>query len=68
MQQNLNEVSIFQYRDDVLEAMIDAAKAWVNIRNREARRKAFQFMADLIAQRSPEYIRELEFQKFGYFI
>lgn len=68
MQPNLDEFSIFQYRNDALEAKIDAAKGWVNVRNRNARRKAFQIMADLIAQRSPEYIRELESQKFGYFL
>ena len=68
MQSNLDEVSKFRYRDDALEAKIDAAKGWVNVCNRNERRKAFQIMANLISQRSPEYIRELEFQMFGCLI
>jgi len=68
MQPKLQEVGGFQFRDDVLEAKIDAAKSWVNEPNREERRIKFQYMADLIAQRSPEYIRELEFQMFGYYL
>ena len=62
------EVGAYQYRDDESEAKIDVAKGWINEPNRESRCKAFQRMADLIAQRSPEYIRELEFQMFGYYI
>ena len=62
------EVGAYQYRDDELEAKIDVAKGWINEPNREARRIAFQHMADLKAQRSPEYIRELDFQMFGYYL
>ena len=68
MQPKLQEDGIFHFRDDVLEAKIDAAKRWENESDREARRKAFQYMADLIARRSPAYIRELEFQIFGYYL
>lgn len=68
MQPKLQEVGVFQFRDDVLEAKIDAAKSWVNEPHREERRIKFQYMADLIAQRSPEYVRDLEFQKFGYYL
>ena len=62
------EVGTSRYRDDELEAKIDAAKGWINEPNSEAKRKVFQHMADLIAQRSPEYISELEYQKFGYYL
>ena len=62
------EVSTYQHRDDQLEAKIDAAKGWTNETNSEARRKAFQHMASLIAQRSPEYVRELEAQIFGHYL
>ncbi len=65
MESERQEVGTSRYRDDELEAKIDAAKEWINEPNSEAQRKAFQHMADLIAQRSPEYIRELEYQKFG---
>ena len=57
-----------RYRDDELEAKIDAAKEWISQPTNEGRRRAFQRMANLIAQRSPEYIHELEFQKFGYYV
>ena len=62
------EVSTDQHRDNQLEEKIDAAKRWVNEPNREARRKAFQRMANLIAKRSPEYIAQLEAQKFGHYL
>ena len=62
------ETGTSRYRDDVLEAKIDAAKGWINEPTSAAQRKAFQYMADLIAQRSPEYISELEYQKFGDYL
>ena len=62
------EVGAYQYRDGELEAKIDTAKGWMNEPNSEAQREAFEHMADLIAQRSPEYVRELEAQKFGYYL
>ena len=62
------EVGAYQYRNDELEAKIDAAKGWTNERNREVQREAFQDMANLIARRSPEHIAELEAQIFGYYI
>ena len=65
MESERQEVGTSRYRDDELEAKIDAAKEWINEPNSEAQRKAFHHMADLITQRSPEYIRELEYQKFG---
>lgn len=68
MQAKRQEVSTFQYRDDELEAKIDAAKGWINEPGDESRREAFQHMADLIAQRSPEYVRELEAKIFGYYL
>ena len=51
-----------------LEAKIDAAKDWINEPTNEARRQAFQHMADLIAQRGPEYVAELEAQIFGHYL
>ncbi len=68
MESKKQEVGTSRYRDDVLEAKIDAAKEWINEPNSEAQRKAFQHMADLIAQRSPKYISELEYQKFGGYL
>ena len=68
MESERQEVGTSRYRDDELEAKIDAAKEWINEPNSEAQRKAFQHMADLIAQRSPEYISELEYQKFGCYL
>ncbi len=68
METKRQEVGAYQCRDDELEAKIDAAKGWINEPNSEAQREAFQRMANLIAKRSPEYIRELEFQKSGYYL
>ncbi len=68
MESKKQEVGTSRYRDDVLEAKIDAAKGWINAPDNEARRKTFQHMAKLIAQRSLEYISELEYQKFGGYL
>lgn len=68
MEPKRQEVETCQFRDRELEAKINVAKGWIKEPNREARRKAFQHMADLKAQRSPEYIRELDFQMFGYYL
>ncbi len=68
METKRKEVGAFRYIDNELEAKIDAAKGWINETNSEARRKAFQHMANLIAQRSPEYVRELEAQIFGHYV
>ena len=68
METKRQEVGAFQYIDNELEAKIDAAKGWINETNSEARRKAFQYMASLIAQRSLEYVRELEAQIFGHYL
>ncbi len=68
METKRQEVGPFRYRDDELEAKIDDAKSWINAPNSEGKRKEFQHMAKLIAQRSPEYVRELEAQKFGYYL
>ncbi len=68
MESERQEVGTSRYRDDELEAKIDAAKGWINEQTSEAQRKAFQHMADLIAQRSLEYINELEYQKFGGYL
>ncbi len=68
METKRQEVEPLRYRDDELEAKIDDAKSWINAPNSEGKRKAFQHMAKLIAQRSPEYVRELEAQKFGYYL
>ncbi len=65
METKRQEVGTCRSRDDDLEAKIDDAKGWINEPNSEARRKGFQYMAKLIAQRSPQQIRELEFKKFG---
>ena len=59
------ELRTCRYRDDELEAKIDAAKDWINQPTNEARRRAFQRLTALITQRSPEYIAELELQIFG---
>ena len=68
METKRQEVGTCRYRDEELEAKIDAAKEWINEPNSEAQRRMFQRMASLIAQRSPEYIRELEYQKFGFYL
>ncbi len=68
METKRQDVGTCRYRDEELEARIDAAKGWINEPNAKARRKAFQHMAKLIAKRSPEYVRELEAQKFGYYL
>ncbi len=68
METKRQEVGAYQYRDDPLEPKIDAAKGWINKSNSEARRKACQDMANLIAQRSPEYVRDLEAQSFGHYL
>lgn len=68
METERQEFDSYQYRDDYLEAKIEAAKRWINEPNSEAQRKAFQNMADLIAKRNPRYIRELEYRKFRYYL
>ena len=68
MENKRQDVDAYQYRDDELEAKIDAAKEWINEPNSAAQRRMFQHMADLITQRSPEYIRELEYQTFGFYL
>ena len=68
MKTKRQEVGTCRYRDDDLEAKIHAAKGWINEPNSRARRKEFQRMASLIARRSPEYVRELEYQKFGFYL
>ena len=68
MEPKRQEVGTCRYRDDELEAKIDAAKRWINEPNSEAQRKEYQRMADLIAKRSPEYIRELEYQTFWFYL
>ena len=68
METKRQEVGPFRYRDEELEAKIDDAKGWINAPNSKARRREFQHMAKLKAQRSPEFVRELEAQKFGYYL
>ena len=68
MKPKRQDVGAYQYRDDELEMQIDAAKGWISEPNSEARRKEFQHMANLIAKRSPEYVRELEAQIFGRYL
>ena len=60
MENKRQDVDAYQYRDDELEAKINTAKGWINAPNSSARRRAFQHMAKLMSQRSPEYVRELE--------
>ena len=62
------EIGTCRHRDDELEMKISDAKGWINAPDNEAKRKAFQHMAGLIAQRSQEYISELEYQKFGVYL
>ena len=68
METKRQEVGKYRYRDNELEMKIDDAKGWINAPNSEGKRKMFQHMAKLIAQRSQEYVREMEAQKFGYYL
>ena len=68
MEHREKEFCLHQNREDALEAKIDAAKEWISEPTNDAKRMKFNHMAKLIAQRSPECIRELEFQKFGFYI
>ncbi len=68
MESKGQEIGTCRYRDDELEVKISDAKGWINAPDNEARRKAFQHMAKLIAQRNPEYVKELEYQKFGVYL
>jgi len=36
--------------------------------DREEKRGAHKRMAELMALRNPEYVKELEYQKFGYYL
>ena len=65
METKRQEVEPLRYRDDELEAKIDDAKSWINAPNSEGKREEFQHMAKLIAQRSPEYIAELDAHLIG---
>ena len=52
-------------RDKALEAQISLCKGWWRARSKSKMRGGFQRMANLIAKRSPQQIRELEIKKFG---
>ncbi len=65
MESERQEVSTNRHRDTELEAQINAAKDSWRLTTKDQMRAGFRRMANLIAQRSPEYIRELEYQKFG---
>jgi hypothetical protein len=56
------------HRDKTLEAQINLCKGWWRARSKSEVRTGFQRMANLIAKRSPQQIRELEYQKFGYYL
>jgi len=62
------ETGAYQYRDDELEANIDAAKGWINESNNDSRRIAFRHMANLIAKRNAKYVAELDAQLMGDYL
>ncbi len=68
MESERQEVSTNQHRDTELEAQIDAAKDWWKLTTKDQMRAGFRRMANLKAKRSPAYVKELEFKKFGYYL
>ncbi len=54
--------------DKTLEAQINLCKGWWRARSKSEMRTGFRRMANLKAKRSPEFIRELEAQVFGYYL
>ena len=68
MESERQEVSTNRHRDTELEAQIDAAKDWWRLTTKDQMRAGFRRMANLKAKRSPESIRELEAQVFGYYL
>ena len=66
MESERQEVSTNQHRDTELEAQIDAAKEWWRLTTKDQMRAGFHRMAKLKAKRSPQQIRELEIERFGY--
>jgi hypothetical protein len=57
-----------EIKEQKLEAQIAAAKGWWRLTTKDQMRAGFRRLANLKAQRSPEYIRELDFQMFGYYL
>ncbi len=68
MESERQEVITNQHLDTELEAQIDAAKVWWRLISKDQMRAGFRRMANLKAKRSPESIRELEAQVFGYYL
>ncbi len=62
------ETGAYQYRDDELEAKINAAKGWINEPNNDSRRIGFRHMANLIAKRNAKYVAELDAQLMGGYL
>ncbi len=57
-----------EIEEQKLEAQIAAAKSWWKLTTKDQMRTGFRRMANLKAKRSPESIRELEAQIFGYYL
>ncbi len=57
-----------EIKEQKLEVQIAAAKGWWRLKSKDQMRAGFRRMANLKAKRSPESIRELEAQIFGYYL
>ncbi len=66
MENERQEVISIRNKDKLLEAQISLSKGWWRVRSKSEMRTGFQRMANLIAKRSPQQIRELEIERFGY--
>ncbi len=66
---NASKATNLQGYNQGLEMQIENAfERLKNSPELEEKRNAHKRMADLIALRNPEYVRELEFQKFGFYL
>jgi len=65
MESERQEVISARNKDKLLEDQISLCKGWWRARSKSEMRAGFQRMANLIAKRSPQQIRELEIKIFG---
>ncbi len=66
MENERQEVVSIRNKDKLLEAQISLSKGWWRARGKSEMRAGYQRMSNLIAKRSPQQIRELEIERFGY--
>ncbi len=68
MENERQEVNTIRNKDKLLEAQISLSKGWWRARSKSEMKAGFQRLANLIAKRSPQQIRELEIERFGYWL